>query len=467
MNVSPKQLNRRSLARRILAAFALAAFCFAPSNAFADEAEQADPTAGLDVPCLIVVDQNDPSVVLYEKNADQRCIPGSTMKIMTCILSLELCDDLDQKVTVTAQAALLKDSNSLMGVIKNEELTVRQLLYGLMLKSGNDAALLLAQTLGGDTAHFVDLMNAKAAELGMSHTHFINPSGAYKRDQFSTARDMAILTCYAMQNEQFREIVSTVRYAIDPNGVRDRTMNMINSNKLVSDPEDSRLFYAFATGVKTGSTAQGGKCLVAAASKGGASVVAVLLGVTEGGSKLDRMSTVYEDAISIMDLALTEQFVSVSAQELGLDKSISMPVSGADEASTLLRPSFATESVVLSHKQIEQILAKPDLVSCKTDVSFVAAPLAKGESCAKAVYSVNGRELFTADLFTEESVGLRSGGLDVATVATPAPTAEPDDGHTLLESIPGWILFTASGVLLAAVAVAIVFFIRKKQRSQQ
>ena len=336
-----------------------------PSRAHADDAAKPDPAASLKVPCLIVVDANDPTAVLYEKNADQRCIPGSTMKIMTCILSLELCDNLDQPVTVTAQAAAVKDSNSLMGVVRGEQLTIRQLLYGLMLKSGNDAALLLAQTLGGSTEHFVELMNAKAAELGMTHTNFVNPSGAYKRDQYSTARDMAILTCYALKNDLFRKIVSTVRYPIEANGVRERTMTMINSNKLISDPADSRLFYDCATGVKTGSTVQGGKCLVSAATKNGASVVAVLLGVTEGGSKLDRMSTVYENAKYILDLALTEQFASVSPADLISSEEITLPITGADVDKVSLLPRLPSDPILISRVEAERIRSNPSLLEHK------------------------------------------------------------------------------------------------------
>ncbi|HQQ40920.1 MAG TPA: serine hydrolase, partial [Clostridia bacterium] len=252
-------------------------------------AEETDPLENLEVPNCIVVDQNDPTIVLYERNADDKSIPGSTMKIMTCILSIELCTDLEQKVTITGQAASMKDTNSLMGVIRGEELTVRELLYGLMLESGNDAALMLALTFGGSVEGFAELMNQKAAELGMTNTYFINASGAYKSGQYSTARDMAILTCYAMKNELFRTLASTVHYTIEPNNVRKRSMEMTNSNKLISDPEDSSLFYEYATGVKTGSTELGGKCLVASATKDGASVIAVMLGVAEGGSKLARM----------------------------------------------------------------------------------------------------------------------------------------------------------------------------------
>ena len=462
MSTSRTQLIRRILSSLLGASLLLAVVFAIPSNSRAEESTADDPAAKLDVPCLIVVDANDPSAVLYEKNADQRCIPGSTMKVMTCILSIELCNDLEQEVTVTGQAAALKDSNSLMGVIKNEKLTIRQLLYGLMLKSGNDAALLLAQTLGGSTEHFVELMNAKAAELGMAHTNFINPSGAYKRDQFSTARDMAILTCYAMKNELFREIVSTVRYQIDASGVRTRTMTMINSNKLISDPESSRLFYDCAIGVKTGSTAQGGKCLVAAATKNGASVVAVLLGVTEGGSKLDRMSTVYEDAKTIMELALTEQFVSVSPADLGLKQTISLPLTGADAKEISLRVNFPGDPIALSRTSANRIQSDPSVVQAVPSISFVAAPVSEGDLCGTIDYSINGSALFTAELVAAESVDTQSSELSVSTVATPAPEVSTPEQENWLASLPVWLPYVMGALVLAAAGAVVYFTVIRK-----
>ncbi len=462
MSTSRAQSIRRILSF-LLGALLLLAVVFAiPSSSRAEEANADDPTAKLDVPCLIVVDTNDPSAVLYEKNADQRCIPGSTMKIMTCILSIELCSDLEQEVTVTGQAAALKDSNSLMGVIKNEKLTIRQLLYGLMLKSGNDAALLLAQTLGGSTEHFVELMNAKAAELGMTHTNFINPSGAYKRDQFSTARDMAILTCYAMKNDLFREIVSTVRYQIDAGGLRTRTMTMINSNKLISDPESSRLFYDCAIGVKTGSTAQGGKCLVAAATKNGASVVAVLLGVTEGGSKLDRMSTVYENAKTIMELAFEQQFVSISPADLGLSQTITLPLTGANAKEISLRVNLPGDPITLSRISANRIQSDPSVVQAVPSISFVAAPVSEGDLCGTIDYSINGSALFTAELVAAESVDTQSSELSVSTVATPAPEVTAPEQESWFSSLPRWLPYVLGGLVLAAAGAVVYFTVIRK-----
>jgi D-alanyl-D-alanine carboxypeptidase (penicillin-binding protein 5/6) len=270
-----------------------------------------------------------------------------------------------------------------------------------------------------------------------------------------------------MKNELVREIVSTVRYSIDAAGVRVRAMTMINSNKLISDPESSRLFYDCAIGVKTGSTAQGGKCLVAAAKKNGASVVAVLLGVTEGGSKLDRMSTVYEDAKAIMDLALTEQFVSVSPADLGLTPTITLPLTGADATEISLRVNLPGDPVTLSRASLKRIQSDPSIVQAAPSVSFVAAPVSEGDSCGTVVYSVNGSTLFTAELVAAESVDTQSGELSVSTVATPAPEATAPQRESWFSSLPGWLVYIVAALLLGGAGFAVFIYIKWKRLKQK
>lgn len=430
--------------------------------------EETDPLKNLEVPNCIVVDQNDPTIVLYERNADDKSIPGSTMKIMTCILSIELCTDLEQKVTITGQAASMKETNSLMGVISGEELTVRELLYGLMLESGNDAALMLALTFGGSVEGFAELMNQKAAELGMANTRFINASGAYRSGQYSTARDMAVLTCYAMKSELFRTLASTVHYTIQPNNVRKRAMEMTNSNKLISDPVDSSLFYEYATGVKTGSTELGGKCLVASATKDGASVVAVMLGVTEGGSKLARMSQVYQDSKMIMDLALTERYASVTAEELGLPVSFEAEVEGGVEGTVQAYASFEEETVRLPDLLIEKIKADSSLVTVSTELCALTAPVSEGDICGSAVYTYQDRTLFTAELTAQDEIAPPSAAPVVtdtpATSATPttAPVAKQEES-----GFPFWEMGLIAIACAAAVLIIVVVIREQKAKARK
>ena len=200
----------------------------------------------------------DTGQVLYEKNGDQRMLIASTTKIMTALVVLEQAS-LDDTITVT-QAHMAEGSS--MYLKPGETVRVEELLYGLLLCSGNDAALALTECAGG-AAPFVALMNEKAAALGMTDTSFANPNGLDDENHYSTARDMAVLAAYAAQDPTFRRICST-RTAT----VGGRTMT--NHNKLLSQVEG-------CIGMKTGYTRAAGRTLVSCAEREGRRLVAVTL----------------------------------------------------------------------------------------------------------------------------------------------------------------------------------------------
>ena len=197
--------------------------------------------------------------ILYSQNADQPRLIASITKIMTAVVALEE-GELDKVYQVTAEDMA---EGSSMYLQKGEKLTLETLLYGLMLPSGNDAALAVAHCVSGDLEDFVEAMNRKAEELGMENSSFANPNGLDHEDHYSTARDMAILTRYALENETFRRIVSTKSITIGG-----RTMT--NHNKLLSN-------YEGCLGVKTGYTKAAGRTLVSAAERDGQTLIAVTL----------------------------------------------------------------------------------------------------------------------------------------------------------------------------------------------
>ncbi|MDE7011586.1 MAG: D-alanyl-D-alanine carboxypeptidase [Oscillospiraceae bacterium] len=197
--------------------------------------------------------------VLYAQNADEERLIASITKIMTAVVALEH-GDVNKRYTVTAEDMA---EGSSMYLKPGDQLTLEELLYGLMLVSGNDAALAAAHCVSGDTASFVELMNETAARLGMTHSHFANPNGLDAQDHYSSAGDMAKLTAYALKNEAFRRIVSTVSVTI---GER----YLANHNKLLQR-------YDGCLGVKTGYTKAAGRTLVTAAERDGMTLVCVTL----------------------------------------------------------------------------------------------------------------------------------------------------------------------------------------------
>ena len=198
--------------------------------------------------------------VLYEKNADSQSLIASTTKIMTALVICEQCNVLD-RMRIPKEAVGIEGSS--MYLQEGEVLTIQELLYGLMLHSGNDAAVALAIYCGGTVEGFAELMNDKARSLGLSGTHFINPNGLDAPGHYSTARDLAVLAAYAMENPIFYQTVSTKNVTIGNRYLR-------NHNKLLWQVEG-------ADGVKTGYTRAAGRILVSSATRQGRRLVAVTI----------------------------------------------------------------------------------------------------------------------------------------------------------------------------------------------
>ncbi|HBQ63526.1 MAG TPA: D-alanyl-D-alanine carboxypeptidase [Clostridiales bacterium] len=199
--------------------------------------------------------------VLYEKNADVKMSIASTTKIMTAVVVLER-GTLSDSVTISARASQVWGSE--IKLKAGEKLPLEELLYGLLLESGNDAAIALAEHIGGSVEAFVELMNDKAAEIGAADTHFANPHGLDALEHYSTARDMALIARYALNDSVFARIVSTREKHIT--GGR----YLGNTNELLST-------LAGADGIKTGYTSGAGRCLVASATRNGLGLITVVL----------------------------------------------------------------------------------------------------------------------------------------------------------------------------------------------
>lgn len=202
--------------------------------------------------------------VLYEHNANERRAPASITKMMTAILALETVSEDKWVVSTTDGSAMI--GSSVMGLRHGMRIQVRELLYGLMLPSGNDAAIEIAKNVDGTEAAFVQRMNRKVTELGLANTHFVNAHGLDRRSHYSSAYDMAMIGRYAMQNERFREIASTRSYRPAPPVDYD----LFNGNSLLNT-------YPGADGIKIGFTNRAGWTLVASAVRDGRRVFVTVL----------------------------------------------------------------------------------------------------------------------------------------------------------------------------------------------
>lgn len=207
---------------------------------------------------------------LYAKNPDQRMYPGSTTKIMTGILGIELGKDkMDQPVKITENSLNLDSDASVLGLQPGDQVTLRNALTGMMLVSGCDAAVDVAETVSPTEAAFVQAMNEKAAALGAAHTHFVNPHGLPDPDHYTTARDLTKIAMYGMTLPEFRDIVR--RSEFDMPYMDGRYKHCTSTNYFLTSG------FAGANGIKTGTTNAGGPCLVVSATQDGRTVIATIL----------------------------------------------------------------------------------------------------------------------------------------------------------------------------------------------
>lgn len=247
------------LSKKIISIVAVFIMCIC-ETAFAEEIEAPDVRAlG-----AVLVDEKS-GRVLWEKNSKEPLPNASTTKIMTCILAIESGKTSDI-VTISKNAAIQPETK--MGLSTGEKIELGDLLYPLMLQSSNDAAVAIAEHIAGSVEEFCDMMNEKAEDIGAEDTKFETPNGLDKGEHHSTAYDLALITSYALKNDEFREIIATPEKTVKSDK---RTYKVVNKDRLLNE-------YDGALGVKTGFTGLAGHCFVGAAQRDGMTLISVVLG---------------------------------------------------------------------------------------------------------------------------------------------------------------------------------------------
>lgn len=313
--------------------------------------------------------------VLYEKNADARRAIASTTKIMTGTVALESLP-LDQTITASKHATEAGESE--IWLVPGEKLSVEDLLYALLVKSGNDAAVALAEASAGSEKAFVERMNAKAAELSMKNTHFANPHGLDVADHYSSARDLSILGRYAMQSEVFRTVVGTAKTTIPwPGHTYDRVLT--NHNTLVGK-------IPYVTGIKTGYTGKAGYCLVASGTRDGVSMVTVILGEPTKAS-------VDSDTLKLLEYGFSKYRRVVLAEK------------GVGMAQVDVPYHFHDQMRLVTDARLEKTVYVGDKVGRTVSVqSELRLPLATGDVVGTVSYEIEGRAAGTVDLVATRSI---------------------------------------------------------------
>lgn len=368
-------------------------------SVFAAGIDEADITAA----AMILVDA-ETGAVLYEKNADAQRAPASTTKLLTAVLALENLQ-MDQEITVPPEA---QTSGSNMGLKPGQIVTVETLLYGLLLSSGNDAAVTLAIAISGTVEAFAQKMNEKAQALGMLNSHFVTASGLDAEGHYVTVRDMSILARYAYSIEELRTIMATEEktlYTVD----KSVSYQLENTNLLIHTPRldgngepytGASYLYEYATGMKTGSTRNSDGCLVASAEKDGQKLIALIFGDNSDGEK-DR----WKIAAKLFDYGFSN-YRNFSLTELiggtvGLDVVGGPVINGA--AAKLQCMPVSQEGVEVITLPVDSDLSAIEY-TIEPNSAALNAPISEGTVVGDIEITLNGELLLSGHLIAAEAM---------------------------------------------------------------
>lgn len=332
-----------------------------------------------------VIYDRSSKTILYGKNENERRPMASTTKIMTAIIVLEK-GNLSDTVEVSKKAA--GTGGSRLGLKAQDKISVKDLMYGLLLVSGNDAAVALAEYVGGSVAEFANLMNQKAEELGLKDTHFVTPHGLDQEQHYTTALELAKLADYAMQNQTFASIVNTKYYTVTMGG---RTKNLSNTNELLGNLEG-------VNGVKTGFTNGANRCLVTSVNRSNMNIITVVLG-----ADTKKMRT--QDSVKLIQYAY-QNYSTINLKDR-------------------IKKEFQNwEQTLLSQIQVQKGLGKLEVELEKTGdiflsvlkkdeedieikietLSLLEAPIEKGEKIGEVQVIVDGEKKQMISILVKEEV---------------------------------------------------------------
>ena len=352
----------------------------------------------------ILVDANY-NEVLYEVGGHDKVYPASITKVMTALLTLEAIEagqlTAQTQVTASATATTVPEGSSTANpkIQAGEVLTVEQLLYCLLLPSANEAAQILAETVGGDMETFVGMMNDKAKELGCENTHFANPHGFHDPDHYTTTYDITLFMKAAMEYDLFQKIVTSPNYTIPATNLNgERTVR--NTNALTSNWTYTGYLYGPGTGGKTGSTDEAGKCLVETAKDGDTYLISVVMGEPETITLADGTEKVaqFYDTIQLLEWGFKNFHRTVISQDSEVVAKVNVTLSTQTDQ-VMVRPSGSIARTLPKDVDVDQMEKQINLFS-----DTVEAPVEQGQLLGTMRLLYQGEEYGVLDLVADSSV---------------------------------------------------------------
>jgi len=367
------------------------------------------PTHAMDAPeitagaALLMDAANDE--VLYEKNAHERMYPASLTKVMTALLVVEALDEgllsLDQVVTASSTfTAGLSADGSTQGIRAGEQMTVQDLMYCLLVASANESANILAETVAGSVPEFVKCMNERAQQLGCENTRFVNAHGLHNDNHYSTAHDIYLIARQAMTHEFFRTVVSARRYEVPATNMHKSRLFYNTNALLVTWYYTESYIYDKAIGIKTGTTDEGGLCLLSAAEDDDQYLICVILKaerIKNANGSSDRKQFTESKALYQWGFS---NFTRKEIVDLNTPLAqVGVTLSEVDHV--LVRPAAQIERTLPRNVKLEDIEQSVQLNS-----ESVQAPVAAGQVLGSLTLSYEGKDLGTVDLVAVNNVEL-------------------------------------------------------------
>ncbi len=390
--------------------------------------------------------------VVFEKNPDQPMYPASTTKIMTALLALQF-GDLTATTTVSPTAAVWGEGDSTIPVSAGETVNIRDLIYGMMMRSGNDGAVALAEYVSGSEAAFVQQMNETAAFLGCTNTHFNNATGMTDPQHYSTARDLAIIARAARDVPQFRDLAATFEYTMPATNAHP-ARRLVTTNQYIRRDSDNQYYSKDGIGIKTGFTNDAMHCFVGAARRNGVEFISVVLYTSDTGRWFDTRHlmdygfTKYESVDPITLYQANPRILNVS----GFDMSDSTNL-GRLELGIRMKPEYADREAFVVGTKDEIAALKQDFgkLSHISWTREARAPVTEGEAMGTLTFYPNDQQPIEYELYATRSIEARKDA---------PPTLAEIEAYTLADPNPLPPFQPEFVIFPAIILVALYFLLR-------
>lgn len=351
-----------------------------------------------DIACMICMDNDE---AIFNKNYNKKSAPASLTKIMTALVALDRCSDLQSPVVISQYAidSLVGTDSSTAGLVPGEKVTMYDLLNCLLVKSANEAAIAIAEYVGGSVPAFLDMMNKKAKDLGCTGTNYVNVHGLDQEGQYTTAHDMYLICKEAMKNPVFKKIVGQTSYTMPKTNMNEErilpsTNFMINSNY-------TDCYVSYATGIKTGTTDDAGRCFVTMASKNGYNYIAIVMGADpkDAAAGENSENIAFIECKKMIEWTFSNIKYKVVAEENEIITVLDVKYSWSTDFLELV-PSKDVAALVPANLDSSSVYIQPD-----TDTpEFVKAPVKKGEKIGTATVYYAGEEIASVDMVASKNV---------------------------------------------------------------